>query len=352
MKIKPVILIAAFLALSLLLTGCATGLTASSWAGVVADTKNAYLAGGSYVYAVSLTNGTQVWRYPAKASSNPFYATPALTPDGQVIVGGFDHNLYSLSQQSGLQNWVFNQAHDRWYGGVLVSGDTIYAPNADYNLYALDLHGNLKWAFQADQSLWAAPVSDGQRVYFGTLGRKVYAVDASTGKQAWVHSVDGAILGSPALKSDGTLFVGTYGGSVIALDAATGQVRWNHPASGWIWAGPTLTDTALLVGDSNGMLYDLDPSTGGERWHQKLSGSVLSSPVSDGKSIVVGTETGNLYYDDLTGSPVHTLSVGGNVYTTPVITASTILVAPTGASNVLMAFDQNGVQKWTLPPAK
>lgn len=354
MKIKFVVLIAAFLAISLLLAGCASGLTASSWASVVADTQTAYLAGGSYVYAVNLANGTQVWRYPAKASANPFYAPPALTPDGQVIVGGFDHNLYSLNQQTGAQNWVFSLAHDRWYGGALVSGETIYAPNADYNLYALDLHGNLKWSFQADQSLWAAPVSDGQRIYFGTLGRKVYAVDASTGKQVWVQTVDGAVLGSPSLQSDGTLFVGTYAGSVVALDASTGRVRWSHPSSSsaWIWAGPALTDTALLAGDSTGLLYDLDPGTGTMRWHQTLNGAVIASPVSDGKSIVVGTEGGNLYYYDMTGSLVHTVSVSGNVYTTPVITGNIILVVPTGASNVLVAYDQNGTQKWALPPAK
>jgi outer membrane protein assembly factor BamB len=352
MKIKPVVFIAAFLALSLLLTGCASGLSASSWAEVIADADNAYLAGGSYVYAVSLANGSQVWHYPDKASSNPFYALPALTPDGQVIVGGFDHNLYSLDQKSGKQNWVFSQAHDRWYGGVLVDGGTIYAPNADYNLYALDLHGNLKWAFQADQSLWAAPVSDGQRVYFGTLGRKVYAVDASTGKLVWVKEVNGAILGSPALEPTGTLFVGTYGGSVIALQASNGQVLWSHPSSSWIWAGPTLEGDALLVGDSNGTLYDLDPSGGQERWHQYLNGSILSSVASDGKYVVAGTEDGNLYFYNLAGNAIRNITISGKLYTAPVIAGNTILIAPTGASNVLVAYDQNGVQKWAFPPAK
>ncbi len=55
-------------------------------------------------------------------------------------------------------------------GGVLVANNMIYAPNADYNLYALDLKGQLQWTFAADQSIWGAPVSDGTNVYFGTLG--------------------------------------------------------------------------------------------------------------------------------------------------------------------------------------
>ncbi len=58
---------------------------------------------------------------------------------------------------------------------MLVTKDTIYATNADYNLYALSFTGTLKWVtpFQADQAIWGSPVSDGTNVYFGTLGRQV-----------------------------------------------------------------------------------------------------------------------------------------------------------------------------------
>ena len=64
-----------------------------------------------------------------------------LTPDGQLIVGGFDKKLYSLNPQTGQSNWQFTDAHDRFFGGVLVVNNMIYAPNADYNLYALNLKG-------------------------------------------------------------------------------------------------------------------------------------------------------------------------------------------------------------------
>jgi len=53
---------------------------------MTADAKNAYLSGGPYVYAVNLQTGAQVWRFPALSSAaNPFYATPVLTPDGQLM---------------------------------------------------------------------------------------------------------------------------------------------------------------------------------------------------------------------------------------------------------------------------
>ena len=87
MKKKYLVLIGLLLALAVLLGGCATGLSASSWPGVTADADNAYIAGGPYVYAVNLQTGAEVWRFPAKAAtSTPYYATPALTPDGQLII--------------------------------------------------------------------------------------------------------------------------------------------------------------------------------------------------------------------------------------------------------------------------
>jgi len=94
-------LIGLFLPLAVVLSGCAAGLTASAWPAMTVDAKNAYLAGGPYVYAVNLQTGAQVWRFPASSSAaNPFYATPVLTPDGQLIVGGFDKKLYSINPQT------------------------------------------------------------------------------------------------------------------------------------------------------------------------------------------------------------------------------------------------------------
>ncbi len=176
MKTKYLVLIGLLLALAVVLSGCATGLTASGWPGMTADANNAYIAGGPYVYAVNLQTGAQVWRFPDKASANPFDATPVLTSDGQLIVGGYDKKLYSLNPQTGQSTWQFTDARDRWIGGVLVVNNMIYAPNADYNLYALNLHGELQWTFA------------GRPVHLGStrLGWDEYLL-----RHAWPESVRG-----------------------------------------------------------------------------------------------------------------------------------------------------------------
>ena len=358
MKTKYLLLIGLMLALAVVLGGCATGLTASSWPGVSADANNAYIAQGPYVYAVNLQTGVEVWRFPAKAAtSTPYYATPALTPDGQqLIVGSFDHKLYSLNPQSGAQNWVFDQARDRWIGGVLITTDTIYAANADYNLYALSFTGTPKWVapFQADQAIWGSPVSDGTNVYFGTLGRHVYAVNAQTGRQTWVQKIDGAVLGSPVLvASTNTIYVSTYGGVLVSLNAANGNIINQETGSSWIWSGPAQDGTNLYAGDGSGMVYAFPMTGTGQAWTQKLDGSIVGSPLVIGSTIVVGTETAPVYFIDNTGQNIRTIYTDtGKMYATPVAAAdgSLVLVAPTGGVNPLVALDLTGVVKWKFTP--
>jgi len=352
MKTKSLILICLLTALVLILSGCATGLTASGWPGVSADAKNAYISGGAYVYAVSLETGAQVWRFPAKASANPFDAAPVLTQDGQLITGGYDKKLYSLNPQTGATNWTFTNGRDRWIGAVLAVDKMIYAPNADYNLYALNLQGQLQWAFTADQSIWGSPVSDGKNVYFGTLGRKVYAVNAQTGKQVWMQKVDGAVLGSLVIGIDNSLYLGSYSGTVYALNTANGATRWSQTASSWVWSGPALAGSTLYFGDGKGSLY-AHPVSGTEQpWNQALNGAITGTPLVSGDTVIVGTEAGSVYFIERTGKNPRPIPISGKIYASPVAAGSLILVAPTGGDAILKALDLTGTVKWSFTPAK
>jgi outer membrane protein assembly factor BamB len=351
MKTKYLLLIGMALVLAVVLGGCATGLTASSWPGVTADATNAYVAGGPYVYAVNLQTGAEVWRFPAKAAtSTPYYATPMLTPDGQLIVGSFDHKLYSLNPQSGAENWRFEQAKDRWIGGVLITADTIYAANADYNVYAISFTGTLKWVtpFQADQAIWGAPVSDGTNVFFGTLGRHVYAVNAQTGHEVWVQSVNGAILGSPVLGPNNILYVGTYSGDLVSLNTGNGQVLQQQTTSSWIWTGPAQDGINIYAGDANGKFYAFPITGAGQPWTQQLNGAIIGAPLVMGTTIVVATESGNVYFMDNTGQSVQPVAIPGKIYATPAAAGTLVLVAPTSGISTLVALDETGAIKWSF----
>jgi outer membrane protein assembly factor BamB len=357
MKTKILVLFCLLLGLTVILSGCATGMTASGWSGMTADAKYAYISGGPYVFAVNLQTGAQVWRFPEKASTaNPFNAAPVLTSDGQLIIGGYDKKLYSLNPQTGQSNWEFTDARDRWIGGVLVADNIIYAPNSDYRLYALNLQGKLQWSFEADQSIWGTPVSDGANVYFGTLGKKVYALNARTGKQVWVQKVDGAVLGSPVLGTGNTLYVGSFGGTVYVMNKANGSAQSlttsSKTASNWIWSGPALNNATLYFGDGNGSLYAYPVSGTDQPWNQQLNGAITGTPLINGDDIVIGTEAGNVYFIDRTGNNLRPISITGKVYSSPVAAGDLVLVAPTDGDASLVALDQNGAVKWSFTPAK
>jgi eukaryotic-like serine/threonine-protein kinase len=353
MKTKHLALISILLVAVVFLSGCATGMTPSSWPGVIADADYAYVAGGQFVYAVNLQTGAQVWRFPEKATANPFYATPMLTADGtKLIVGGFDKKLYCLDAKTGASLWQFTGARDRWIGGALVTGTMVYAANSDYKLYALDLQGTLKWSFEADQALWGKPVTDGTNVYVGSLGRKVYAVNAQTGQQTWMQTLDGAVLGSMVLGEENTLYAGTYGGTLYALNTVNGNSTVVKQASSWIWSGPVLNGDMLYVGDANGKLFASPIAGTGQPWTQDLSGAIIGSPLVNGTNLIVGTEAGSVYFMDLDGKNARPIAISGKVYSTPAAAGDLTLIAPTKGGATLVALDPSGAIKWSFIPPK
>ncbi|MFO3798045.1 MAG: PQQ-binding-like beta-propeller repeat protein, partial [Anaerolineales bacterium] len=100
------------------LSACATPASAT-WSGIYATEEVAYLAAGSYLYAIDLQNGQERWHYPEKATASlQFYAAPLLTSDGQLILGsaGSDNALLSLDAKTGRERWAtpFRGAKDHW----------------------------------------------------------------------------------------------------------------------------------------------------------------------------------------------------------------------------------------------
>ena len=283
MKTRKLLLLLGFLILAFLLSGCASGMTPSSWPGLASDGENVYVAYANQVYAVQVSNGVEIWRFPEKVSAKMlFYAQPALTPDGQLIVSGYDSILYSLNPNDGSENWTFTGAGDRWIGSAAVDGDTIYAPNADYSLYALDLQGNLKWSFETGAAIWSRPVVGDNLVYVASMDSTIYALDITTGKKVWSQMLDGAVLGPLTIGNDGSVFATTLGETVYALNPSSGKIFWSSPSSAFIWSGAEPGDGSLFVGNSAGKFFSLDMKSGKENWLIQPDGSILGTSCPSG----------------------------------------------------------------------
>jgi outer membrane protein assembly factor BamB len=342
---------------ALALAGCSGGSLATGWPGLSADDQMAYVADNQAVYAINLQTGAEAWRYPAQAErSSTFFAAPAPTGEGHVIVGGYDNKVHSLISSRGIEAWTFNGAQGRIIGAPVVVDQFVLVPSGDGNLYALDLNsGREIWHFTSKEALWAAPLVSEGRVYTPGLDHKLYALNLQDGRVLWDQDLGGALADKPVL-GDGIILAGTFGKGLQAVDPASGRVLWSWETNGWVWGNPALDGSRAFFGDVAGTLFAIDVSAQGPKaaWQLVPDGPMAATPALSGDLVIFGTENGTLYArHKADGTPAWEATLTGKLLTTPVMAGDSLLVASTGGEALVTAIDpQAGSVRWTFQPAK
>lgn len=352
------LIIFGLLLIALASSACASGnsVVASGWAGIATDEDTAYLSYNTQVYAIDLASGNLRWRYPSEPDAKiTFYAPPALTQDGQLIVGGYDNILYSLDPLNGQINWTFEGAEGRFVGGPLVTRYGIFAPSTDNKVYAIAFDGQpLRDPFSTEAEIWASPGSDTECncLYVASMDHRVYAIDARTGALRWVtEDLGGAIVGTPALSSDRQLYIGTFAKEMLALNAEDGVALWRFPTQDWVWGGPALGDDALYFGDLSGAFFAVDRQSGVQIWQIQGGSSIVGAPLVTEDAIYLTAENGLLISLTPEGVNRWQTEFEGNTYAGPVAAGDLILVSTSKPEALLVAFDTEGVQKWIFSDA-
>jgi outer membrane protein assembly factor BamB len=342
---------------AIILSACSRAPISTNWAGLAADADQAYLSNGTFVYAVDMQNGKEVWRFPAEANSKQtFYATPVLTADGQLLIGsaGTTHPFFSLNPKTGKENWTeaFTGAKGAWMASPLVLNDKIYVPNTDGYLYVLDMEGKQAAdPIELGGALWSTPSTDGTLIYVTSLDHHLHIIDSKGGAAIDPIDLGGAAPGSPVIGKDGA-YVGSFA-STVEFVQPNGGHDVIATAENWIWGSPVLDGETLYYADLNGNIYSLDLATGSQNWDAlKPDGPVLASLLVAGDQIYVATESGSFFALDRDGKTVWEKAVGGKIYTSPIVSGDLILVAPYQAEFTLAAYDATGKQAWTFTPAK
>ena len=145
----------------------------------------------------------------------------------------------------------------RWNGWGVDIRQHRFQPADNARLAADDVARlKLKWAFgfPGDARAFAQPTVWGGRLFVGSAGGKVYALDASTGCQRWVFDAGFGVRSAVTIGEDErgvTAYFGDQRGNAYALDAETGKLKWTrrveeHQAA-MITGAPTLADGILYV---------------------------------------------------------------------------------------------------------
>lgn len=360
LKIKKIMFLGLLTILgALVLSACAGGRASivNTWPGLAADSEKVYLASGSHLYAVDAKTGKEVWRYPVETDNNIiFYANPVVTPDGQLLIGseGNNHELVSIDPETGKDNWTepFSAAKGKWVGSPLVFNDTIYAPNSDGFLYILDLQGKqAQEPIELGGALWAAPATDGTYLYITSLDHHLHIIDPTSAGAGKTVDLGGATPGSPVV-GEGGVYVGSFS-SAVEFIQPNGDHQEIAKAQEWIWGTPALSNGILYYADLGGNLYATEVATGSQNWDGvKPDGPVVASPLVVGDLIYFVTEEGTLLALDKDAKVALEKTVGGKLYTTPVVSGDLVVVAPYQAEFAVAAYDAEGKQVWTYTPEK
>ncbi len=138
------------------------------------------------------------------------------------------------------------------------------------------------------------------RVFIGTMGGRLHAIDAETGSDAWVYEAGGPILHSCAA-AEGKVFFGCADGKVCAVNAADGASVWAVQTGAAVWNSPAVHGGVVLIGSRDGKLYAIGAEGGEVRWAAPTDGPLLCSPAVDARAgrVYVGSEDMNVYAFDL-----------------------------------------------------
>ncbi len=368
------IALAVLTALVFATSGCAGGVRASSWTGLVVAGDTLYAADLQQARAMDRTSGETLWTFPENPDENSqglFYATPAVS-DGervlfasQLTTGGFFSQrqsiVWALDEETGHELWRFEGATGDYVEGGALGNGLFVIGSGDGNVYALDAEsGSLQWTFETGHRVWATPLIVADTVYVGAMDRRLYALNLATGEVKWEFQRKGAFASTPALK-DGTLYIGAFDDTLYAIDAETGSERWHVDGEDWFWGSPVVYEDTVFAVDIKGRVYGFDAANGDERWHEFLvteqnqpvpvrAGPALSE---DGSELFVSAESGTLYaLDAADGLVLWSRSAEGRGLSRPVVSDSLVYQSLIFGNPRIRALQiEDGREMWTFPAA-
>lgn len=267
----------------------------------VSNGKVFFGTGDGGVYAVDAATGLLQWKFQ---TGNVVHGSPAVA-NGVVYIGGYDSRLYALDAATGQQKWMFQAGLDPainnqvgFQSSPAVVDGVVYIGSRDAHVYAIDaITGIKKWDYPTSKS-WVnttPAVKDGL-VYAGTSdSSRMMAFDAKTGRLRFNFETKAYVFSSPALAGN-TLYFGSHNGKLYAIDATSGKQLWAFQTDA------SKADAMKLLNPDGSLNHDSFTSVFGDFQDMYIDffrfttiGAIFSSPaVSDGV-VYVGSTDGNLY---------------------------------------------------------
>jgi outer membrane protein assembly factor BamB len=258
------------------------------------------------VHALDARTGKERWSFKTGGAIR----TRPTVKDGELYVQADDGYLYKLGTADGKERWRVvvvdkpierlpfdnpKSRFDRFGSDVTIEAGRLYLGTHGGRVLALDpAKGTTLWEFKAGDAVLAAPAVRDGRVYFGSYDKNVYALDAATGKLVWKTDTKGAVVSTPALTKEGDLLViGNRAYDLLGIDAKTGAVAWKEYIwFSWVESSVSIRDGVAYVGSSDAAAaYAFDAKTGHPIWKADVFGWAWGQLAVDADRVYVGSSS-------------------------------------------------------------
>ncbi len=159
------------------------------------------------------SKGNELWTARTLGS---IAASPLLTPDGKMIVGGFDGYVRAYDSIRGEQLWETGTREHVYASPARLPTGLIVQPSADGTIYALNpADGTVRWAFDTREPIRSSPAVDADgNVYVGSGEGRLFVLKPD-GTLRWsmklIDEERNDLNASPALGTNAIYIAGESG---------------------------------------------------------------------------------------------------------------------------------------------
>ncbi|MYK16920.1 PQQ-binding-like beta-propeller repeat protein [Candidatus Poribacteria bacterium] len=294
-----------------------------------------------FLYAIDAQTGEKRWMYQATGAIK---ASPSIH-NGVIYLGDSEGIFHAIDISTQETKWQF-----RTEGEIISSanftGDRVLFGSYDGFLYCLNReNGELIWKFETEgyvhgtPGIWtqSASESDNAQRFAIVTGCDSYLRVLNINDGTQVQQVDlGAYVGASPAISQNRIYCGTYGAEILAVNLDIGEIAWRyrHPKRRFpFFASAALTENMVIIGGQDKIVHALSSETGESLWTYTTKARIESSAVVVGKRVFLGTTRGTFIALDV--------SIGESVW--EFATGSSIVASPSVADGKIYIGSEDGI---------
>jgi len=243
------------------------------------------------VHAIRLRDGKTIWRTKVGSVAAP------LALDGDALYAGTEGGAVvrlDTEGEGGRIRWRRALSGAIRAGPVATPLGLAVATTAD-TLFLLDsATGQVHARLATPGTVLATPATDGRRLYFGTTGGRLLAVNLPSLTVQWDRSAGDAVYGAAALSHD-TLYALTRDGHLWLVPVNEAAAAKSYALGIVATAGPTPIVPGVLVGSVSGEILLVDRGNGSILWRAQIAGPIEEPPLVQNRQLVVIAGRGDIH---------------------------------------------------------